>query len=286
MKKVSLSTIILVITLIIGVSLLLYPTISNYWNQVHQSKAMVEYAEVVSNMSDDKYERFLTEANEYNKKLAKSSTHWRLSDKELEEYNRLLDISGTGIMGQIEIPKINCSLTVYHDTADEVLQIAVGHIPGSSLPVGGTSTHTVLSGHRGLPSAKIFTHLDQLEKGDLFMIRVLDEVLTYEVDSILIAEPNDFSALGIEQGEDYCTLVTCTPYGVNTHRLLVRGHRIENIKQSLSARVTADAMQIEPLLVATFVGIPILLTMFLLMILSGRKNSSNINIKQKIIKGQ
>lgn len=284
MKKVSLSTIILVTTLIIGVSLLLYPSISNYWNQVHQSKAIAEYAEAVSNMSDDKYEKLLTDANEYNNKLAVTSTHWILDDKEMEEYNKLLDISGTGIMGQIEIPKINCSLTIYHDTADEVLQIAVGHIPGSSLPVGGKSTHTVLSGHRGLPSAKIFTHLDQLEKGDMFMIRVLDEVLTYEVDSILITEPDDFTTLGIEQGEDLCTLVTCTPYGVNTHRLLVRGHRIENVKQSLVARVTADAMQIEPLLVATLVGIPVLLVMFFLMIVSGRKNNSNV--KQNIIKGQ
>lgn len=235
-------------------------------------------------MSDDKYEKFLADANEYNKMLSGSSTHWILDKQELEEYNKLLDISGTGIMGQIEIPKINCSLTIYHDTADEVLQIAVGHIPGSSLPVGGKSTHTVLSGHRGLPSAKIFTHLDKLEKGDLFMIRVLDEVLTYEVDSILIAEPDDFSALGIEQGKDFCTLVTCTPYGVNTHRLLVRGHRIENVKQSLVARVTADAMQIEPLLIATLVGIPVLLALFLLMIVLGRKNNSNI--KQNIIKGQ
>lgn len=281
MKK-HLSTIILVITLIIGLSLLLYPTLSDYWNSLHQSQAIAGYVETVANMDKDKYDGFVSEANKYNKKLASSPTHWRLSKEEKAEYNALLDVSGTGIMGHIEIPKINCSLPIYHGTDDTILQIAVGHIPGSSLPVGGESAHTVLSGHRGLPSAKLFTNLDKLEKGDLFMIRVLDEVLTYEVDKILITEPDDFSTLGIESKKDFCTLVTCTPYGVNTHRLLVRGHRIENVKQSSVARVTADAMQIEPLLIASFVGIPVLLLVFGIMIFSTRKDSSNYkNFKGK-----
>ncbi|MEE0059643.1 MAG: class C sortase [Acutalibacteraceae bacterium] len=281
MKK-NLSTIILVITLIIGLSLLLYPTISDYWNTLHQSKAIAGYVETVANMGEEQYTDFLNKSNEYNKKLASSPTHWRLSEKEKAEYNSLLDISGSGIMGHIEIPKINCSLPIYHGSEDNVLQIAIGHIAGSSLPVGGKSTHTVLSGHRGLPSAKLFTNLDKLEKGDLFMIRVLDEVLTYEVDNILITLPDDFSTLGISRDEDLCTLVTCTPYGVNTHRILVRGHRVENVKQSSGARITADAMQIEPLLVASFVGVPVLLLIFSMMMFSNRGyNSKSKNFKRK-----
>ena len=274
MKK-HLSTIILILILLIGLSLLLYPTLSDYWNSVHQSQAIAEYVEAVSNMDQEKYDLMLDNAKAYNQKLASSPTHWRLSDEEKNEYNSLLDVSGTGIMGHIEIPKINCSLPIYHGTDENVLQIAVGHISGSSLPVGGESTHTVLSGHRGLPSAKLFTNLDKLEEGDIFMIRVMDEVLTYEVDNILIAEPDDFSSLGIEQGKDLCTLVTCTPYGINTHRLLVRGHRIENIEQSSSARVTADAMQIEPLLVASVIGVPILIILFFVMIVGGRRSVLN-----------
>ncbi|MEE0265469.1 MAG: class C sortase [Acutalibacteraceae bacterium] len=281
MKK-NLSTTILVITLIIGLSLLLYPTISDYSNTVHQSKAISGYVETVANMEETQYNSFLDKANKYNTTLAYSPTHWRLTEQEKAEYNTLLNVSGTGIMGHIEIPKINCSLPIYHGTADNVLQIAIGHIAGSSLPVGGKSTHTVLSGHRGLPSAKLFTNLDKLEKGDLFMICVLDEVLTYEVDNILITLPDDFSTLGISRDNDYCTLITCTPYGVNTHRLLVRGHRVENVKQSSSARITADAMQIEPLLVASFVGIPVLLMIFSMMVFSGKDSKYNSkNFKRK-----
>lgn len=270
MKK-HLSTVILIFVLIIGLSLLLYPTLSDYWNSVHQSQAIAGYVETIANMNQEKYDSMLDDAKAYNQKLALSPTHWRLSNDEKNEYNSLLDVSGTGIMGHIEIPKINCSLPIYHGTDENVLQIAVGHILGSSLPIGGESTHTVLSGHRGLPSAKLFTNLDMLEEGDVFMIRVMDEVLTYEVDNILITEPDDFSSLGIEKGQDLCTLVTCTPYGVNTHRLLVRGHRIENVEQSSSARVTADAMQIEPLLVASVIGVPVLIILFSIMMLSGRK---------------
>ncbi len=281
MKK-NLSTTILVITLIIGLSLLLYPTISDYSNTVHQSKAIAGYVETVANMEEDQYNGFLNQADKYNTTLASSPTHWRLTEDEKAEYNSLLDISGTGIMGHIEIPKINCSLPIYHGTDDNVLQIAIGHIAGSSLPVGGKSTHTVLSGHRGLPSAKLFTNLDKLEKGDLFMICVLDEVLTYEVDNILITQPDDFSSLGINRDEDLCTLVTCTPYGVNTHRLFVRGHRIENVKQSSGARITADAMQIEPLLVASFVGVPVLLIIFSMMMFSSRESKpKSKNFKRK-----
>ena len=187
------------------------------------------------------------------------------------EYESLLDISGQGVMGYIEIPEIDVSLPIYHGTEDPVLQVAVGHLEWSSLPVGGESTHCVLSGHRGLPSAKLFTNLDKLREGDTFLLRVLDEILTYEVDQILIVEPQDTAALEIAEGEDYCTLVTCTPYGINTHRLLVRGHRIDNIEEVKTVRVTADAVQIEPMLVAPVVAIPMLLILLILLLLPRRR---------------
>ena len=281
MKK-HLSTIILILVLFIGLSLLLYPTLSDYWNSVRQSKAIAGYVETIANMDQEKYDQMLDKAKDYNKKLSSSPAHWRLSAEEKKEYNDVLDVSGTGIMGHIEIPKINCSLPIYHGTAENVLQIAIGHISGPSLPIGGDSTHTVLSGHRGLPSAKLFTNLDMLEIGDIFMIRVMDEVLTYEVDNILITEPDDFSSLGIETKKDLCTLITCTPYGVNTHRLLVSGHRVENVEQSSSIRVTADAMQIEPLLVAPVVGVPMLIILFSIMIVAGKPASSVKTLRRKI----
>ena len=203
--------------------------------------------------------------------MAERRNTYTLSDEQMREYESLLDLSGLGIMGYIEIPEIDCSLPVYHGTEESVLQIAVGHIEWTSLPVGGEGTHCVLSGHRGLPSAKLFTNLDKLEPGDVFLLRILDEVLTYEVDQILIVEPQDTSALQIVKGKDYCTLMTCTPYGVNTHRLLVRGHRIDNIEQAQSVRVTADAVQIEPTLVAPIVAIPILLLLLIALLLPKRQ---------------
>ena len=203
--------------------------------------------------------------------MAERRNTYTLSDEQMREYESLLDLSGLGIMGYIEIPEIDCSLPVYHGTEESVLQIAVGHIEWTSLPVGGEGTHCVLSGHRGLPSAKLFTNLDKLEPGDVFLLRILDEVLTYEVDQILIVEPQDTSALQIVKGKDYCTLMTCTPYGVNTHRLLVRGHRIDNIEQAHSVRVTADAVQIEPTLVAPIVAIPILLLLLIALLLPKRQ---------------
>ena len=183
----------------------------------------------------------------------------------------MLDISDNGIMGYIEIPSIKCSLPIYHGVDEAVLQIAVGHIEWTSLPVGGESTHCVLSGHRGLPSAKLFTNLDQLVVGDIFIMRVLDETLTYEVDQIRIVEPQDVEALKIVPGEDLCTLVTCTPYGVNTHRLLVRGHRVENQTDAAMIYVTADAMQIEPVLVAPIVATPMLLLLLVWLMIRYRK---------------
>ena len=233
MKK-HLPTIVLVLVFLTGLSLLLYPTVSDYWNSFHQTRAIASY------MDDDRYEKMLEEARAYNAKLAEKSNRFILSEEEQEEYNRLLDVTGSGIMGYVEIPSIDCSLPIYHGTDEGVLQIAIGHIAGSSLPVGGKGTHCVTSGHRGLPSAKLFTNLDELKEGDTFMLHVLDETLTYEVDRILIVEPDDVSNLEIDPDQDYCTLVTCTPYGINTHRLLVRGHRIANMEDDASVRVTAD----------------------------------------------
>ena len=201
-------------------------------------------------------------------------TTFALSEEDKGAYDTLLDISGTGVMGYIEIPTINISLPVYHGTEDAVLQIAVGHLEWSSLPVGGEDTHCVLSGHRGLPSAKLFTNLDKLVVGDKFVMRVLDEVLTYEVDQILIVEPTDVSTLIIEAGKDLCTLVTCTPYGFNSQRLLVRGHRIENQEEAQAIRVTSDAIQIEPLIVAPAVALPMLLVLLMILLVSGGKKKS------------
>ena len=266
-KKGNFSTFILVLILLTGLSLLLYPSVSNYWNSLHQTKAIAKYAEDVVNLDNDTYDQLWQDAASYNQSLLTRSNTYLLSDEQKAEYDRLLDVSGLGVMGYIEIPSIDCSLPIYHGTEESVLQIAVGHLEWSSLPVGGESTHCVLSGHRGLPSAKLFTNLDKLQTGDIFMLRILDDVLTYEVDQILIVEPQETGALRIEEGKDYCTLVTCTPYGINTHRLLVRGHRIDNIEEAKTVRVTADAIQIEPLLVAPIVAIPILLLLMILLLL-------------------
>lgn len=264
------STIILVLIFIVGLSLLLYPSLSDYWNSFHQSRAIATYAEAVADLDDVDYEKMWQEAEEYNEQLKNKTNRWTLTEEEEEEYNRILDVGGTGIMGYIEIPKIKVSLPIYHGTDEGVLQIAVGHIPGSSLPIGGMGTHSVVSGHRGLPSAKLFTNLDELKEGDIFMIRVLDETLTYEVDQIRIVEPDDLTSLEIDPEQDLCTLVTCTPYGVNTHRLLVRGHRIENLNDD-SIRVTADAMQVDEILVATAVAVPVLLILFVWVMVHDRK---------------
>lgn len=262
----------LILVFLIGLSLLLYPSVSDWWNSMHQTRAIANYSETIANLGNDVYETIWRSAEEYNAALAQRGIRWTLSEEERADYISQLDPGGTGIMGYIEIPKINCSLPIYHGTDANVLQIAIGHLEGTSLPVGGASTHCVLSGHRGLPSAKLFTNLDQMETGDIFMLETLNETLTYEVDQILIVLPNELDALNIVEGEDLCTLVTCTPYGVNTHRLLVRGHRVENQEEAKLIRVTAEAIQIEPLIVAPIVAIPMLLLLLAwLMISTGRK---------------
>lgn len=270
MKK-HLSTAALILVLLAGVSLLLYPTVSNYWNARHASRAVANYTQEVQALDRDAYDRMLAEAAAYNRSLLTRENAFALTDAQQAQYDRLLDISGTGVMGYIEIPSINVSLPVCHGTSDSVLQIAVGHLSWTSLPVGGAGTHCVLSGHRGLPSAKLFTNLDRLVEGDTFVIRVLDESLTYEVDQILIVEPEDVTALQIEPGKDLCTLVTCTPYGINSHRLLVRGHRVETAQAEEAVRLVSDGIQIEPLLVAPVVALPMLLALLLVLLLSGNK---------------
>lgn len=269
--KNKLINIFLILALVAGLSLLLYPTVSDYWNSLHTSQAVASYDQAVKSMDEGKYDELLQRAGQYNRDLFLRGSLFALTDEEREDYNSQLDIDGSGVMGYIEIPTIKVSLPIYHGTSDDVLQVAVGHLEWSSLPIGGESTHCVLSGHRGLPSAKLFTNLDQLAEGDLFVIRTLDEVLTYEVDRILIVLPSELQALAAEEGKDLCTLVTCTPYGVNSHRMLVRGHRVDN--QSEAVRLTADAIRIDPLLVAPIAAIPLLLALLLLLAAAPKKKS-------------
>ena len=270
MKK-NLSTILLTLVLLAGLALLLYPSVSDYVNSLHQSKAITGYAEQVAKMNTAEYVAIWSEATAYNESLGEQEQSYHLSDEQLEKYTQTLNIDGNGVMGYVEIPSINVSLPIYHGTDEVILQTSIGHLEWTSLPVGGTSSHCVLSGHRGLPSAKLFTNLDKLVVGDVFILRVLDEVLTYEVDQILIVEPQETDSLKIEEGKDYCTLVTCTPYGINTHRLLVRGHRIENQEGAGSVLVTADATQIRPILVAPMLAVPILILLIITLLIPKRK---------------
>lgn len=270
------STMILILILVVGLSLMLYPSFSNWWNEAHQSRAIAAYSQEVSKLDENRYDELWQQAWEYNRSLVGRENAYLLDDSQKAEYERLLDVSGMGIMGYIEIPSLKVSLPIYHGTEESVLQVAVGHLDWTSLPVGGESTHCVLSGHRGLPSAKLFTDLDRLVVGDRFRLGVLDQVLTYEVDQILIVEPQDTEALLIEEGKDLCTLVTCTPYGINTHRLLVRGHRVETEKDAKNVRVTSDAIQIEPYLVAPVVAAPILLVLLLGLLIPRRRNKRRI----------
>ncbi len=270
MKK-HLSTIIMIGAFVLGLGLILYPSVSNYWNSLHQSRAISTYVEAVDSLDDDEYSNLLDAAKQYNSVISQRGDTRLIDAQTLADYNKLLNPSGNGIMAHIEIPSINVSLPVYHGVSDSVLQIAVGHLDWSALPVGGESTHCVLSGHRGLPSAKLFTNLDKLVEGDVFMLHVLKETFTYQVDQILIVEPQETESLNIIKGGDYCTLVTCTPYGINSHRLLVRGHRIDNIQEDDILAITAEATQIDPVLVAPVVAVPFLLLLFIYVMIKYRK---------------
>ena len=261
--------IILCLVILIGIGLLSYPTVSDWWNSFHQTRAVASYAAAVSQMKTEDYDRLFAEADDYNRKLAGTGMKWSMTDEEIREYNSILDISDNGIMGYIDIPRIRQTLPIYHGTDDAVLQVAIGHLAGTSLPVGGDSTHCVVSGHRGLPSARLFTDLDRLIVGDIWTMTVLNRTVTYEVDQIRIVEPEDLSELQIVQGSDYCTLLTCTPYGINTHRLLVRGHRIPNLDGD--ANVTVDAMQVDQTLVAMVVAVIILLILVIILLIVSSK---------------
>lgn len=280
--KRKLTTILLILLLFIGLSLLLYPSISDYWNSKHNTKAIAGYTEAVEKMEETDYEAIFESARNYNAALANRGNVWKLGAEQMEEYKNQLVLPGTDVMGYVEIPSISCTLPIYHGIDEAVLQVAIGHLEGSSLPVGGESTHTVLSGHRGLPSAKLFTDLDQLGEGDIFMIQVLNETLTYEVDQILIVLPNELDALTIEKGKDLCTLVTCTPYGVNSHRLLVRGHRVDNLEESYAIRVSSEAQLIDERIVAPIIAIPILLFVLIIVLINdrGKRKSQRYNYEK------
>lgn len=255
------TTVILLIAFFVGLSVLLYPSISSYWNAKTQSEAIVDYESMLSQFKPEDYTAIFEEADVYNQKLLQLKEPL-VDYTQLTEYNSILDISGTGMMGYITIPKISQELPVYHGTSDSVLSVAVGHLEGTSLPVGGKSTHSVVSAHRGLPTAVLFTHLDRMEIGDIFYFTILDRTITYEVDQIRIVEPNDTGLIRIVEDKDYCTLLTCTPYGINTQRLLVRGHQVD-LSQTRNIYVANEAYRIEPLVVMPVVALPIIFVLLI-----------------------
>ena len=260
----SLSTIILVTILLAGLGIMLYPSVSDWWNSMHATQAIAGYVTAVEDLSSQEREDMLEAARAYNARL-ENGVDYMLTEEELEEYEKLLNIAGTGIMGYVQISAIGVNLPIYHSVDESILQIAIGHVPGSSLPVGGERTHAVLSGHRGLPSARLFTDLDQMVEGDTFTINIMDETITYMVDQIRIVLPEEVDDLAIQPGRDYCTLVTCTPYGINTHRMLVRGKRIENIAGEVV--VVSEAVRIPNYVVIPAIGIPMLfLSLFFMLI--------------------
>lgn len=274
MRKKSniISTILLTIMLLVGLSVMLYPTVSDWWNSKVQSRAVASYQEAVAEMDDGETERLIQQAHDYNEKLSRIYSPLTSSD-EVEGYEDILNISGTGIMGYISIPFIKVELPIYHGTSEEVLNIAAGHLKGTSLPVGGSNTHAVISAHRGLPSAKLFTDLDQLVEGDTFTINVLGEVYTYEIETILTVEPDDIDKLAIIPNGDYVTLMTCTPYGINTHRLLLRSHRIDTTYH-YDVKVVADATQVDPMLAVPAIALPFLILLICFWVVSSKKKPS------------
>ena len=255
-KKGSFTTIILVLIMVVGAGIMAYPTFSDWWNSYHQTRAIASYVSAVEEMDPKKVQEMLDAARAYNKRLLTKSNRYMMSDAEKEEYRSILDVTGTGVMGYIQINSIGVNLPIYHGVDEAILQIAIGHIEGTSLPVGGPSTHAAVSGHRGLPSAKLFTDLDKMVEGDTFTVTVLDQTITYEVDQIRIVEPTDISDLNLTLGEDYMTLITCTPYGINTHRMLVRGHRANGASDAVA--IPAEAVQIPNYIAVPAVAVPML----------------------------
>jgi len=278
-RKGIFSTIILVLMMIIGLSLLLYPTFSDWWNSRVQSQAIASYTEQIIKMDNDEYREIWESAKTYNRSLLDRDNTYLLTEEQRAAYDNELNFASNGVMGYVEIPKIEVFLPIYHGTDETILSVAIGHLEWTSLPTGGVSTHCVVSGHRGLPSARLFTDLDQMAVGDYFLLHVLDETLTYEVDQIRIVEPQETEELLIQEGKDLCTLVTCTPYGVNSHRLLVRGHRVDNLEKAQEVRITADAVIIEKMVVVPFVLAPILLIMLIALLIPNPKKKKRRKAK-------
>ena len=270
MRKHKVITLILLGVFLVGLSLLLYPSVSNYWNSITQSRAIVDYDTIVKSLSPKDYTAYFERAEEYNSEL-KALPFPLMEYQQISGYDDCLNAAGDGVIGYIDIDKIQVKLPIYHGTDPSILNHACGHIQGSSFPIAGKGTHAAISAHRGLPSAKLFTNLDQLEVGDTFTITVLDRVLTYEVDKISIVLPTEVDELKVVDGKDYVTLMTCTPYGINTHRLLVRGRRVETPDQYKHLRVTAEALKIEPIIVAPIMALPMLLILLIGMLISTRK---------------
>ena len=266
------STIILLISFFIGLSVLLYPSVSSYWNSRTQSEVIVDYEAMLASYQPEDYTALFEAAEDYNRRLYQLEYPLR-DHMQLEDYADILDVSGTGMIGYITVPKISQELPVYHGTSDAVLSVAVGHFQGSSLPVGGKNTHSVVSAHRGLPTAVLFTHLDRMEIGDTFYFTILDRTITYEVDQIRIVEPDDTSLIQIQEGKDYCTLLTCTPYGINTHRLLVRGHQID-ASQKRTLYIANEAYRVDPLVVMPMVALPIIFVLLIYVMFAPVKKES------------
>lgn len=272
-------TLILIFVFLVGLSVLLYPSVSNYYNSFHQSRAVASYDSSMGKLTEQDVTDSLQAAEAYNKKLLDQGESWfTLTDSQETEYNNLLNMDGDGMMGYLSIKKLGIQLPIYHGTSESVLAAGIGHLAGSSLPVGGIGTHCVLSGHRGLPSAKLLTDLDQMEMGDTFSITVLHETLTYMVDQILIVNPDEVSSLSIDPNKDYCTLVTCTPYGINTQRMLVRGHRVETPDETY---IAADAVQIDPLMVAPVIAAPILIVLLIWLLAAPGKSGIAVKSREK-----
>ena len=274
------TVIFLTLGFLIGICILLYPAFSDYWNSMTQSRAIVDYESVLENLEPEDYTAIFDEAHAYNKALYET-TFPLLNYHLVPGYYEALHVTENDMIGYLKIDRIGVELPIYHGTSSDVLNRGVGHLEGSSLPVGGENTHSVLSAHRGLPSAKLFTDLDRLEKGDTFQIIVLDQILTYQVDFIKVIVPTDVSDLQIIEGGDYCTLFTCTPYGINTHRLLVRGVRIETIAEKPVIYVSNEAFQIEPLLVTPAVAAPMLLVLLIHLLVKYREPPKNTQQQQK-----
>lgn len=272
-KKQTFTGILLVVIFFIGLLVMLYPTIADYVNSKVQSRAIMDYEEALKNLTVEDYQSFFDAADEYNRKIKDVAFPFMYYDQ-VEGYEDILNVNGVGMMGYIDIDKIKVELPIYHTTNDQVLNNAVGHVQGSSLPAGGESTHCVLSAHRGLPSAKLFTHLDKLEEGDTFTLTILDRVLTYQIDQVLIVEPDQVEDLYVVEGKDYCTLVTCTPYGINTHRLLVRGERIETARPKPVIYVKNEGYLIDPIIVAPAVALPMLLVLLIVLLVKYNKKNS------------